>query len=178
MPVRKFGMMVNTERVMKYPSSFSEYVALFQDPKVYMSEIGFPKGTKKEITVAVAGYKYDVYTFEGRIMGAIPRAKNASRAATIRTGIEAKYQTPYSVFAFKLYDSVSVLIAALETAKDDVSMLLKAIGGATDRCACCGADLTDPLSVARGIGPECYKKIWVSRDDVREVMKRRVKVAA
>lgn len=163
---------------MKYPQTFDEYLALFRDPRVYASEIGYPKGTRKEITVAVAGYKYDVYTFEGRIMGAIPRAKNAYRAATIRMGVEAKYATQYSVFAYKLYDSASVLIVAMETAKDDVSMLLKAIGGATDRCACCGADLTDPLSVARGIGPECYKKIWVSRDDVKEVMKRRVKVAA
>lgn len=163
---------------MKYPQTFNEYVALFQDPKVYKSEIGFPKGTSKAITVAVAGYKYDVYTFEGRIMGAIPRAKNADRAVTVRTGILPKYITQYSVYSYKLLDSVTVLIAAMETANDDVSMLLKAIGGATDRCACCGADLTDPLSVARGIGPECYKKIWVSRDDVKEVMKRRVKVAA
>lgn len=26
------------------------------------------------------------------------------------------------------------------------------------RCACCGRRLTDPVSIARGIGPECIKK--------------------
>ena len=26
------------------------------------------------------------------------------------------------------------------------------------RCACCGRRLTDPTSIARGIGPECIKK--------------------
>ncbi len=30
--------------------------------------------------------------------------------------------------------------------------------GAEGRCCCCGADLTDPTSIARGIGPECVKK--------------------
>lgn len=34
--------------------------------------------------------------------------------------------------------------------------------GAAGRCCCCGADLTDPVSVSRGIGPECIKKIWAS----------------
>jgi len=178
MPVRKFGAVVDTERVMKYPSSFSEYVALFQDPKVYTSEIGFPAGTVKALTVAVSGYKYDVYTFDGKIMGAIPKARNADRAVTVRTEASAKYKTQYNVYAVKLGYSVQLLIMALELAQDDLGALLCAIGGVTDRCAICGAVLTDALSVSRGIGPECFSKIWVNNDDVREVMERRVKVAA
>jgi len=26
------------------------------------------------------------------------------------------------------------------------------------RCACCGRPLTDPVSIERGVGPECFKK--------------------
>jgi hypothetical protein len=155
-------------------NTIHEYAQTVDAHNGYLSDVKFPQGTAKSITIAVAGYKYDVYTFEGYIMGAVPKAKNASRGVTMRTGVNAKYKTRYAVFSNKLADSVSVLIMALETAKDDLSALLSAIGGATDHCACCGAELTDALSVARGIGPECYKKIWVSRADVREVMERRL----
>lgn len=27
------------------------------------------------------------------------------------------------------------------------------------RCACCGRTLTDPVSIERGVGPDCYRKL-------------------
>jgi len=155
-------------------NTIHEYAQTVDAHNGYLFDVKFPKGTAKAITIAVAGYKYDVYTFEGYIMGAVPKARNTDRAVIMRTGVNATYKTRYSVYAEKLSNSANVLILALQVAKDDLSALLSAIGGATDRCACCGAELTDALSVARGIGPECYKKIWVSRADVREVMERRL----
>lgn len=32
-----------------------------------------------------------------------------------------------------------------------------------ERCSCCGRELTDPVSIERGIGPECYRKATGSK---------------
>jgi hypothetical protein len=43
------------------------------------------------------------------------------------------------------------------------------IGGVlTGTCACCGRMLTDPVSVERGIGPEC----WAHSEEVRRLVER------
>jgi hypothetical protein len=39
-----------------------------------------------------------------------------------------------------------------------------------DRCGCCGRALTDPQSIERGIGPECYGRMTDSRHEVRGSM--------
>jgi hypothetical protein len=36
-----------------------------------------------------------------------------------------------------------------------------------DRCRCCGRELTDPPSVARGIGPECWPRLLSHCDDLK-----------
>lgn len=52
----------------------------------------------------------------------------------------------------------------------DRDAVYKVVGGKTCHCAMCGADLTDELSTSRGIGPECWRKIWRNefKQDVRQ----------
>jgi hypothetical protein len=52
---------------------------------------------------------------------------------------------------------------AIYRLKDEQRMTLeqaKAFGMATGLCCVCGRFLTDPASVAEGIGPVCAKKVW------------------
>lgn len=45
-----------------------------------------------------------------------------------------------------------------------------AIGHAYGICACCGADLDDPESVAAGIGPVCVRRFGMTRREVAATM--------
>ena len=64
-----------------------------------------------------------------------------------------------------------VAVESFAAAGGDLEKMLQALGLATGYCGVCGANLTDPLSIARGIGPECIKRVgaW----GVREVAKGR-----
>lgn len=49
--------------------------------------------------------------------------------------------------------------AALDEIERDPLAAIKAHGVATGRCGCCGRELTDPDSIALGIGPICADKL-------------------
>jgi hypothetical protein len=53
---------------------------------------------------------------------------------------------------------VADLRAALDAFEGDPTGALRAHGLATGSCGCCGLELTDPVSVERGIGPICWTK--------------------
>jgi hypothetical protein len=46
----------------------------------------------------------------------------------------------------------------------------KIVGGLTTRCAMCGCELTDPLSMSRGIGPDCWQTIYAN--DTKQRVRR------
>jgi hypothetical protein len=50
------------------------------------------------------------------------------------------------------------LAAALALIEADPKAWTKTVGIETGSCACCGLTLTDPTSIARGIGPICWDK--------------------
>lgn len=55
------------------------------------------------------------------------------------------------------------------------------LGGVlTGRCACCGKDLWDPISLERGIGPECHAKFlgWLRRRQERAQVNASPEVAS
>lgn len=56
----------------------------------------------------------------------------------------------------KIRDAFLLALDAIDRANGNVELLYKAVGE-RGHCAVCGRDLTDPLSKARGIGPECIK---------------------
>lgn len=51
------------------------------------------------------------------------------------------------------------IAAQLDRIEADPAAALKAHGDATGACGCCGLELTNPESIARGIGPICWRKI-------------------
>lgn len=59
----------------------------------------------------------------------------------------------------RLRDALKLAAEAFLRAGGDLDLFLEAVGE-TGQCAICGRALTDPLSRARGIGPECIKTIY------------------
>lgn len=59
----------------------------------------------------------------------------------------------------RLIEAIKLAAEAFIRAGGDLDLFLEAVGE-TGQCAICGRSLTDPLSRARGIGPECIKTIY------------------
>lgn len=132
------------------------------------------EGKMVAATVAVAGYKYKIIECEGRFVAAIPNAKNADRGCMYLLS-DGSFDNPYAIFSKKLAESVFILKIALQRARS-LEQLFVLVGSNTTCCAMCGTPLTDHLSMARGIGPECAKKIWAGSVR-RKVMDNREKEA-
>lgn len=71
----------------------------------------------------------------------------------------------------KIKDAFYLAFDALERASGDVELLYKAVGE-RGFCAICGHGLTDPLSRARGIGPECVKTFGSVYAEIRLAKER------
>jgi hypothetical protein len=56
----------------------------------------------------------------------------------------------------RAHEAVSLAAEAFHRADGDLALFYKALGS-QGFCALCGRALTDPLSVDRGVGPECIK---------------------
>lgn len=52
----------------------------------------------------------------------------------------------------------SEMAASVEATAADPTAAAKLYGQQTGRCSCCGRELTDPASIAAGIGPICADK--------------------
>jgi hypothetical protein len=128
----------------------------------------------KVLTVTLAGFRYNIFTENGRFAAAIPTSKRAMKAA-LRVQPDGKFlpADPHEPTSRRLILSCAFLSIALEQS-ETVEQLVKAIGGMTEHCAICGALLTDSLSVARGVGPECTKKVWAI-GTTRRVVDQRLK---
>jgi hypothetical protein len=83
----------------------------------------------------------------GRNAGALYVTKNGEYFGKIASGkFYATKEAPASIGA-----------TLVELAKDPLSVGI-AYGKQTGKCCCCGRELTDPVSVERGIGPICETK--------------------
>jgi hypothetical protein len=60
-------------------------------------------------------------------------------------------------------DAADIVLARFWAARGNADDALSKLGIQSCRCCRCGAGLTDPISRARGIGPECITKIGVRR---------------
>lgn len=116
-------------------------------------------GRKLEGVVTVAGFKFRIISCEGKLVAAIPTSAKAAERGCLYLTNSGKFEHGYACFASKLLNATHILALALERSSN-MNELYIAIGGDTCRCAICGAVLTDDLSTARGIGPECYRKIY------------------
>lgn len=138
-----------------------------------------------ETIVAVRGYRMIVRFVGTRLYSIMPRAKSAGRGEIAidpwAEQEESRYQLRilgdiYTIDPWgpkKLQEALQCTVWAWNDSEGNVDAFYRALGS-SGRCAICGATLTDPVSMGRGIGPECIKKIWVGRGAVREVQKRRI----
>jgi hypothetical protein len=132
-----------------------------------------------DITVAVGGYRLILQVMDGVIGTIIPKAKSAQPqyggGGTIfllawpgepRHGKKPftigdyTYEAPYGGSS-RLSEALKLAREAFQRAEGNIALFYQALG-ILGSCAICGASLTDPLSRARGIGPECIKKIEAS----------------
>jgi len=122
------------------------------------------------VTVAVAGFKFEVCFVEGEAVAAFPKAKAASRAFVFQLSGN-QFDTLFSIYSPKLKVSVDLLMEAMASTRGVDEFLIK-VSQKTDRCSICGANLTDPISTSRGIGPECIKKVALSSPSLFENRQR------
>lgn len=135
--------------------------------------------------VAVGGYRLIIRHAEGMLLSITPKAASAGRGHIIldpwgsaddmyRVKIGDYYYMQDPCGPVKLHAALALALSAWEVSEGQEEGLYKALGQ-TGNCAICGALLTDELSMSRGIGPECYRKIGVGKDAAKEVQRRRVK---
>jgi hypothetical protein len=86
-------------------------------------------------------------------------------------------QWSYTNFGGKKLDTLFTVWATVVVTGGRKAETLRALGQATHRCSICGTPLTDPDSMARGIGPECVKHIYVGFEDRVEVAAWKDRVA-
>lgn len=134
--------------------------------------------------VAVGGYRLKVVHLDGLLVSITPKATSAGRGHYI---IQTKYSNNCTTEiaghkydhdpcgGMRLRDALVIAGLAWETSGGNIDNFYKAIG-ARGNCACCGAFLSDELSLARGIGPECIKKVY-ARPMIKLVQKKNLAAA-
>lgn len=141
-----------------------------------------------EVIVAVGGYRWKVRFKDGVLYTVFPNAKSAGRGhiaidpwatssdRSCREILGRRYDWD-SYGSQRLQEALALVISAWTIADGDIDAFYKALGQ-SGHCAICGATLTDPLSMSRGIGPECIKKIWVGRRGIKAVQQLRIEEEA
>lgn len=126
----------------------------------------FREAGAKTIVVAVAGYRLNVTHLDDTLVSIFPKAISAGRGhVVLLTGDRKPDMTvcnlPYYTDpcgSMRLRESLLVAALAWDIANGDLESYYKTLG-VRGNCAICGSTLTDPLSQARGIGPECIRKV-------------------
>jgi hypothetical protein len=105
------------------------------------------------------GLKRPTYRAEGLVINAAP-AHGANAGALYVKGADGVYYGKIVGRVFKpTWDGRQAEAAGklLAIAANPLEAAVR-YGRLTNACSCCGRDLTDPVSVARGIGPICAEK--------------------
>jgi hypothetical protein len=106
-----------------------------------------------------AGLKKLAYRAEGLIITPAQESGKNPGALYVRTAGRKDYQGKLmnGVWSPIAATEAGVLEALLKIAADP-SQAAKDYGRRTGQCSCCGRELTDPVSIANGIGPICAEK--------------------
>jgi len=165
------------------------YTAQWQSEDPYYRERGKVAACKaavrkhsRQVTVSCGGFRWHVYLLQDGLAFIEPRSNSAGRfeftlipACADRQGIQLGNYL-YEVdccMRRRVAEALFALLAAWTAADNDIDAFYRALGQ-SGRCAICGATLTDPLSMSRGIGPECFGHIGIGRAAVLEVARKRV----
>jgi len=136
----------------------------FEDGYDAGQNFGKLEGRSLAATISVGGYRWDIIECEGQFVAAFPKSSKDRGRGTIYKTTKG-FDHGYYCFSMKL-SSAANIVAAVLLKCNSVEELYKATSVATCRCAICGANLTDDLSVSRGIGPECWKKFYTNKAKV------------
>lgn len=124
------------------------------------------------IIVAVGGYKLEIVYAGALLVSIRPKASSAGRGSLTLDAVRGGTMSldidsgPFAGVSYfldgfgpsKLQAALQVVTVAALAAKGNRSKLYKSLGK-SGFCAICGMGLTDPTSMARGIGPECWKQV-------------------
>jgi Family of unknown function (DUF6011) len=106
---------------------------------------------KKRLAIFVGGFKFSPAPANGRNGGSIYVKRDETYLGKISGG---KF---FKAYECKPEDETAVVA---EAAKVTDFESLKVIGRNTGVCCICGVELTDPDSIAAGIGPICATRGW------------------
>ncbi|MEY4932552.1 MAG: Ralstonia phage [Pseudomonadota bacterium] len=106
-----------------------------------------------------SGYKKPTYRAEGlKISLASLTGRNAGCLYVVEINDDA-YQGKIEGVTFKaVREAKADTLARLQIIAADPAAAAVAYGRRTGTCACCGRELTDPVSIEAGIGPICASK--------------------
>jgi hypothetical protein len=151
-------------------------------------------GKTSEIIVAVGGYRLVITMAGDLLIGIRPKAISAGRGSLYIDPKSAEGEgfclRPYPVGhkyehvsyyhdylgPIRLQQALVIVTAGVISADCDPDRLYAALGR-SGHCAICGETLTDDLSMARGIGPVCWGRIY-GKDVLRKVQARKIANAA
>jgi hypothetical protein len=120
-------------------------------------------GGAEEYEVSVGkGHKVTVLSLAGEVVSVTVRSKWSVDGWDCRDFVRLPG-------GGKACDAVLTVLATCRVTGGRKAETLQALGQTTHRCAICGAWLTDPDSMARGIGPECIRHLGVDFADRVEV---------
>lgn len=133
----------------------------------------FTDAGAKEAMIATGGFKLKLLIYDRTLIAIWPNAKSArpeygdGRLVIWPYAVAERSRQHRKIGRYTYYfdtwrntqrliEAVKLAYQAFERAEGDMSSFYKALG-AQGMCAICGRGLSDPLSVDRGIGPECIQ---------------------
>lgn len=129
----------------------------------------FKAAGAEEAKITTGGYGLIIQHLGTTLISVVPKAKSAHAdftdtsltlwpwATDTKYGYRTYAGIPYTVpnrGSARVIEAMKLAAEAFMNAEGDMERFYKALG-AQGQCAMCGATLTDELSKARGIGPEC-----------------------
>jgi hypothetical protein len=136
----------------------------------------FRQAGAQESIVNLGGFRFTIQSVGNILISIQPNAKSAQPKFGGRLGFtlwsqdrkpgKGSKELGGRVYSFarwdqpeRLREAINLAIEAFQRANGDIDLFYEAVGEA-GQCAICSRFLTDPLSRARGIGPECIKTLW------------------
>lgn len=161
--IRKYGDL--TEKQFASVASATEKARLRAEAKA--AQAAAPKATLDMTKLAAAfaaalekGLQKPILRFEGFSASLAPSYGRNAGAIYLKNGDTYLGKVVGGQFtpAYAVADQQAAITAKVQAIMADPVAAAVAYGRATGKCSCCGRTLTDPESVAAGIGPICAGK--------------------
>jgi hypothetical protein len=160
---------------MQQNRPFEEIVAKVRARDIYYGTdrnsqtiLAFDNAGAERSIIACGGFRLLVQHYDSILISIMPKASSAGRGEYVLWTGQSKDSWIVNILnreyyydrmgPSRLHEALHIAKIAWETSDGNIEQLHKAIG-ARGFCAICGAGLSDELSIARGIGPECIKKV-------------------